>query len=240
VAGATGYTWTNPAGTTISSGQGTTTILLAVSSSFTSGQLTVIATTNACIPGNSAPRTITITGKPNQPGTITANPTLFCNGGSVNFSVVSSVPLPTYNWTVSNGTITAGQGSNNIDVTWGTGTGTVIVSASNGCGTSSVRSQNFTSGCREGETFMSSSNDNLSVYPNPAHDKLTVSMYSEESSQFNLQLLDISGRIILSENFSGETGLNAYDLDLKNFAKGIYTLKVQSSAESWKTKVVVE
>ncbi|MEP7169712.1 MAG: proprotein convertase P-domain-containing protein, partial [Bacteroidota bacterium] len=121
VAGASGYTWTNPAGTTIASGQGSTTILLNIGSAFTNGQLTVVATSSACTPGAGTARTITIHGAPSTPATISANPSSWCAGSSLNFSVVPVSPLPNYLWTASNGTVDAGQGSNNIDVTWGTG-----------------------------------------------------------------------------------------------------------------------
>lgn len=155
----------------------------------------------------------------------------------MNFSTAIVAPLPSYNWSVSNGTITAGQGSNNVDVTWGTGTGTVNVSASNTCGVSGLKSQSFTGiSCRE-ETGAS---NNLSVYPNPAHDKVTVSIDIKDHTAFNIMLRDISGRIILSENKEGEAGLNVYEMDLRNFAKGIYTLEIQSASENRMTKVVVE
>lgn len=111
------------------------------------------------------------------------------------------------------------------------------VTASNGCGISGVRSQNFTSGCREEGI---SGSDNISVYPNPAHDKVTVGIYVKEFAQFNFKLMDISGRVILSEDRDGVAGLNTFDLELKNFAKGIYTLEVQSADENWKTKLVVD
>jgi large repetitive protein len=93
VTGATSYTWTNPAGTTISSGQGSTTILLSVSSSFNKGTLKVVANTTLCTLGTSAPRTITIYGKPNTPSAIIASPATWCNGGFVNFTVVAVVPV---------------------------------------------------------------------------------------------------------------------------------------------------
>ena len=107
-------------------------------------------------------------------------PVTWCAGGFVNFSVAAASPLPTYSWLVTNGTITAGQGSNNIDVTWGTGAGNVNVTASNGCGVSGTRSQSFSSSCREEEEL--STADNFAVYPNPAHDNVTVSIYVKEAS----------------------------------------------------------
>jgi hypothetical protein len=166
---------------------------------------------------------------------------MWCSGGYVNFSVTPAAPLPTYNWTVSNGTIDAGNGNNNIDVTWGaTAAGTVSVRASNGCGLSAgTSSQSFSSGCRE-EGISASSATDFSVYPNPAHDKVPVSIYVKEQAQFNMKLRDMSGRVILSEDHEGAAGLNAYDMDLKGFAKGIYAIEIQSAKDSWKTKVIIE
>jgi hypothetical protein len=80
----------------------------------------------------------------------------------------------------------------------------------------------------------------FAVYPNPAHDKVTVSIDVKEQTQFNVKLRDISGRVILSEDHEGAEGLNTYEMDLGSFAKGIYMIEVQSAAESWKTKVVIE
>jgi hypothetical protein len=237
---ASSYTWTNPAGTTISGSATGSTILLNVSSTFTSGVLTVAANSTLCPPATSATRnSSTIWGRPNNPGAITANPSVWCSGGFVNFFVTPASPLPSYNWTVSNGTIDAGQGSSIIDVTWGaTAAGTVSVNASNTCGQSAgTSSQSFSAGCREEGT---SSATAFSVYPNPAHDKVTVSIDVKEQTGFNLKLRDMSGRVILSEDREGAAGINAYELDLKGFAKGIYMLEVMSQVDKWKTKVVIE
>ncbi|MEO5569306.1 MAG: T9SS type A sorting domain-containing protein, partial [Bacteroidia bacterium] len=78
------------------------------------------------------------------------------------------------------------------------------------------------------------------VYPNPAHDKVTVSIEVKEQTQFNIKLRDISGRVMLSEDHTGAEGLNAYEMNLRSFAKGIYMIEVQSGSNSWKTKVVIE
>ena len=237
--GATSYTWTIPAGSTNLIGQGTTAIQFQTASNFNTGQVTVVANTTLCTPGSSSARTITINGKPATPGVITANPLTWCAGAPVSFSVTPASPLPNYSWTVTNGTITGGQGTANMDMDWGTGSGFVRVAAYNTCGSSVLRSQTFTSTCRE-EDEPSASELQITVYPNPAHDKVTASIYVKEQTQFNITLRDISGRVIISEDRESSEGLNAYDINLKGFAKGIYVLEIQSANESRKTKIVVE
>ncbi|MEP7170985.1 MAG: T9SS type A sorting domain-containing protein, partial [Bacteroidota bacterium] len=240
VTGASSYTWTIPAGGTNLIGQGTNSIQFDLGSSFTTDQVSVTANTTLCTPGTSTPRTITINGKPATPGTITPNPSAICANTTENFSILPVSPLPVYNWTVTIGTITAGQGTNSMNMTWGSGTGNVSVNATNTCGASSNKTQTFTSTCREEESQPALRSHQLTVYPNPAHDKVTVSIVVKEQTSLKLQLTDISGRVILSENFSASTGLNTYDLNLNQFSKGVYLLEVQTAGENWKNKIMVE
>jgi hypothetical protein len=132
-------------------------------------------------------------------------------------------------------------------VTWGAinAAGTVTVKASNTCGLSAgTNSQSFSSVCREeGE---GSTATVFSVYPNPAHYKITVSVDVKKDSDFMIKLSDLAGRVILSENQSAFGGLNTYELNLSNLSKGIYVLEITSvpgaSGErvNWKSKVAVE
>jgi hypothetical protein len=237
---ASSYTWTNPAGTTISGSATGSTILLNVSSTFTSGVLTVAANSTLCPPATSAPRTSsTIWGRPNNPGAITANPSVWCSGGFVNFFVTPASPLPSYNWTVSNGTIDAGQGSSIIDVTWGANAaGTVSVNASNTCGQSAgTSSQNFSAGCREEGT---SSATDFSVYPNPTSGKTTLSLYSETSFNYTLKVIDYLGRVILSNELKAIAGENTQEVDMSHLAKGMYMIEVAGTDHTQKVKVIVQ
>ncbi|MEP7170897.1 MAG: T9SS type A sorting domain-containing protein, partial [Bacteroidota bacterium] len=80
--------------------------------------------------------------------------------------------------------------------------------------------------------------DNLKVYPNPAHDKVTVSIFVKEKTDFILKLLDVSGRVVHSENLEGAAGVNSHDLDISLLSKGIYMLQVISANDNQRTKVV--
>ncbi len=243
VAGATSFTWTIPSGTSNLVGQGTTSIQFQVGPTFNTGQVTVVANTTMCTPGVSPPRTITITGKPANPANIISNPLTWCAGAAVNFSIASPPsPIPSYSWTTTNGTITAGQGSTNVDIDWGTGQGYVRAIAYNSCGASGTQSKSFTSTCREEENgvVVISGSQQLAVYPNPAHDKISVELNTKADNNFNMVLMDMSGRSVLSENIAVSKGLNTFELDITHFAKGIYTLRVQSVHESHQVKIAIE
>ncbi len=92
VVGATGYTWSVPAGATITSGQGTTTINVSTSSAATS---TVSVTAdNAC--GSSTPTTISFTINPLPSVNYSFSPSLsVCSGTTV---TLSGTGASAYSW----------------------------------------------------------------------------------------------------------------------------------------------
>jgi hypothetical protein len=139
VARASSYSWTVPTGMTITSGQGTNIINVSVSAGYAGGSVSVSAS-NFC--GTSPVRSRTIsTNPPATPGAISGISTGLCNASGAAFSVTAIAGATSYNWTVSTGTISSGQGSNSITVDFGTfTTGSITVQAVNGCGTSSLRS----------------------------------------------------------------------------------------------------
>lgn len=118
VGGATGYTWSVPVGSTINSGQGTTSINVTFGS--TSGNVSVTAD-NSC--GSSAPtsQAITILGLP----TVALGPdATFCGGVTLD----AGNPGATFMWSDMSTTQTI--------MATTSGTYSVVVTASNGCSSS--------------------------------------------------------------------------------------------------------
>lgn len=131
----TGYSWTVPAGWSITSGQGTNHIIVSVGNS--PGVISVV-TSNSC--GTSQPKNLNVTpvaSPPASPGPISppfaGSP---CVGQvSLTYSVPGSPNTTNYIWTVPpSWTIVSGQGTTSIIVTVGSTNGTVSVIGSNGCG----------------------------------------------------------------------------------------------------------
>jgi len=135
VNGATGYTWSVPSGSLITSGQGTNSIEVTLGSN--SGNVSVIASSNC---GSSPASQFFVTVNPPTPavpGVITGNTTVCPNTTGVQYSIVAVPNTTAYNWSVPAGaTITAGQGTTTIQVTFGSASGNVSVTAGNSCGTS--------------------------------------------------------------------------------------------------------
>lgn len=150
VAGATGYAWTVPAGMTITSGQGTTTINVAYTNvaiqNGISGQLCVFAS-NACV--NSAATCVNIdyqVAAPVTPNSI-SGPGKVCPGDVATYSVAAVARATSYTWSVPTGmTVQSGQGTNIVSVQVNAGYlgGSITVTASNVCGTSPARTRSLT------------------------------------------------------------------------------------------------
>ncbi len=133
---ATSYTWSLPTGASFVSGQGTTSITVQTTATFTFGDICVRAN-NAC--GSSLPSCLQITGFPAQPTGING-PTANCSSATGLLYSVAPVPGATsYIWTVPQGAqITYGQGNASIIVKWGTRAGLVTCFARNTCGSSAL------------------------------------------------------------------------------------------------------
>ncbi|MCC6599568.1 MAG: hypothetical protein IT223_02725 [Crocinitomicaceae bacterium] len=134
VSGATSYTWYVPAGASISAGQGGTSILVNFGN--TSGNIQVVAN-NSCGISSPSSLSVTLSGAPNTPGSITGNTTPCTGALGVPYSVTPVPGATSYSWSVPSGaTITSGQGTSSIAVDFGSISGSVSVTAENSCGTS--------------------------------------------------------------------------------------------------------
>lgn len=67
------------------------------------------------------------------------------------------------------------------------------------------------------------------VFPNPAHDVVTISVNIEKAGQRTLQIFDTQGRLVL-EKRTEQLGNNKIDLDVSNWTAGIYFIKLTNEA----------
>ncbi|NTW32607.1 MAG: hypothetical protein HGB12_08290 [Bacteroidetes bacterium] len=136
VPAASRYTWTVPAGTTINSGHGTTSI--AVTFGNISGNVCVKAS-NSCETSNQTCLAVNVDPIPNTPGNITGITSINPGQTSVTYYIASVNGASTYTWTVPSGcTITSGIGTTTIVVNFDctASSGNISVTANSTCGSS--------------------------------------------------------------------------------------------------------
>ncbi|HNW73893.1 MAG TPA: T9SS type A sorting domain-containing protein [Bacteroidales bacterium] len=129
ITNATSYTWTVPAGATITAGAGTTTITVTFGS--TAGNVSVFGT-GPC--GNGTASNLAVTVNP-LPVPVITGPANACQGSTTNV-YATQAGMTGYTWSVSaGGSITAGAGTANITVKWNTtGSQSVSVAYTNASG----------------------------------------------------------------------------------------------------------
>ena len=70
---------------------------------------------------------------------------------------------------------------------------------------------------------------NLDVYPNPSRDLFNIGFYSEEAQDFNIKIINIIGEIVYSESLQQFIGEYTKQVDLTNYTKGVYLLKITTN-----------
>lgn len=72
--------------------------------------------------------------------------------------------------------------------------------------------------------------NNLSIFPNPASNKITVSYFSESTSEIQYEIYDISGRLILKESeIPAQSSQVTKEIDIKAIESGSYILYVSQN-----------
>jgi zinc-dependent metalloproteinase lipoprotein len=176
--------------------------------------------TTSC-PGLRAPVTGTINPAPAKP-TITAG----SNGTDLTASSGTS-----YQWFL-NGTLIPGATSQTYSVKE-KGSYTVIITDANGC--SATSDPFIVTGISTLENQVS-----FDVFPNPNNGSFTFNLTVIEKDNFQIQLKNILGQVLYSENLNGFKGNYNKQFDLSVFGKGVYTLTVMNAKGQQVKKIIVE
>ncbi len=132
VANATSYAWTVPSGATITSGDGTNSIVVDFAT--TAGNVSVTPS-NSCSTGASSSLAVSLSTATSTPGVITGSTNECVDASGITYSVSAVSGATGYHWTVpKDATITNGQGTNAITVTFSKQSGEVRVRPGFACG----------------------------------------------------------------------------------------------------------
>lgn len=82
--------------------------------------------------------------------------------------------------------------------------------------------------------------EDLTVYPNPVCNSLHVDFNLMEDAQVSCCLVDLTGKIVKTENVQAVAGENKMMLDVTNLSKGLYMLQVNTPTGKAIQKVVVQ
>lgn len=80
--------------------------------------------------------------------------------------------------------------------------------------------------------------DNIaSVYPNPATDKVSIS-FNTLKGAYHVSVIDVTGKLLQSEDVAA-SAFATYELSLKNYADGMYFIRINSTLNNYNQTVRV-
>lgn len=235
VTGAASYSWTLPAGSSISGPTSNNSVDIQYTNPGNSGQLCVTAN-STCLSG--IQRCITVRARPEALSLITANPSVFCaNQNGVQFSInTPPIPSTTINWAATNGTATVvgGQGTTTMTANMGSVNGDILVTPSNACSAGSTRKLTVNFPCRNAsgsfEDLSESSDMQAHIFPSPTHDNAWLRFNSIAKAPYSIEVYDMLGQSTLKVNGVSDDGTNEIKLNLENLPSGIYLVKLYAGS----------
>ena len=106
--------------------------------------------------------------------------------------------------------------------------------AKNACGNRGTTTFNVAINCRM------SGIENLGVHPNPATSYVDVVFDATERGTANVELMDITGRVVYTNSVETQEGSNQLNLNLNGYSKGVYMLNVTKNNTISRIKLVIE
>lgn len=237
VAGASQYSWTTTGGASIVGANNGLSVQVSFPSNFSSGNVCVSAV-NSC--GTGASRCLSVVGRPATAGAISGSLAV-CKSSVTSVYSIAAIPGATsYQWTASNGATVSGSGTsvtaNFINV--GAGSFTLTARGVNSCGAAQVSTKTvMVNNCRIASEEITVA---ISAYPNPAFDFATLTFQSVALSSYEIQLTDLSGKIVLKQNGTSVQGENKAELDMRNLSQGIYIIHLLHEGQTQQLKIVKE
>ena len=78
------------------------------------------------------------------------------------------------------------------------------------------------------------------VYPNPTSGKVTISFVDEQMADRQLLIIDAYGKEVYREQISSEIINNQFIIDLSNYSKGVYIVKILSDNATFTRRLILQ
>ena len=225
IANATGYTWTLPAGATITSGQNSNSITVSFSTAAVSGNITVLGT-NSCGSGTISPSFA-----------LTVNPVPAAPAVTVNGVVLSSNASTGNQWYFSvtqggSGNIIPGANSPSYTATQ-TGWYWSVINVGGCSSDPSVRVYVLMVGEQELQT------GSFNIFPVPNDGKFTISMVSPTEESFTITVYNNLGAKIHEVKDVHVNGRFDQVIDLRPVGNGFYTVVISNGSNRVIKKMII-
>jgi len=69
------------------------------------------------------------------------------------------------------------------------------------------------------------------LYPNPTIGSTTLQFETSTAGDYQVSVIDVTGRVMQSKNVSAVEGQNMHEIDLSTYAKGLYMIRMERAGE---------
>lgn len=187
-----------------------------------------VTNSNACNGvGASAPVTVVVNPAP------TAGFTFSTINNIVTFTN-SSTGGTVYNWDFGDNSSSTAAAPQHVYLSSGNFTVTLVVTNAQGCTDTITQIIPFFVGVQEQQEINS-----ITLYPNPAGEQFNLNIALVENTDVQITAFDMTGKLLINENKSLNSGGNLLSYDVTNWENGIYFVRVATGSVSQTIKVVV-
>jgi hypothetical protein len=81
--------------------------------------------------------------------------------------------------------------------------------------------------------------EQLQIFPNPAHGAFTLSMPADPGAVIHLRILDITGKEVSKQELKAGEG-NSWKIDVSSFRKGLYFLSISAQNQNFARRLIIE
>ena len=76
--------------------------------------------------------------------------------------------------------------------------------------------------------------------PNPASSATSITFKSEIADNYDVQVLDLNGRVLINEKINAGEGYNIYEINTSHLAKGIYMVHLRGASRNEVKRLAVQ
>lgn len=81
-------------------------------------------------------------------------------------------------------------------------------------------------------------NNRFLIYPNPAKERLVIEFSQKVNSQYQIELLDLSGKVLISDKIECSKA-NRIRLPVSDLQQGVYIVKIHNDQDSESKRIVI-
>ncbi|MFA5816268.1 MAG: T9SS type A sorting domain-containing protein [Bacteroidales bacterium] len=104
-----------------------------------------------------------------------------------------------------------------------------------GAGIDNIQLTAKSMGIRENSSLIS-----CRIFPNPNNGLFQIEVTPKQPGKISIQVVNLNGQVVLNEQLNSGTGQLIKSFDLRNQARGVYQIRIQTSDGNWTDRITIQ